>query len=53
MWWNLPVMDEQALLIAIPLRHLEAALETPASVSSCRRVGRGTSTRPRPVHPSW
>ena len=29
MWWNLPVMDEQALLIAIPLRHLEAALETP------------------------
>jgi hypothetical protein len=29
MWWNLPVTDEQALLIAIPLRHLEAALETP------------------------
>ena len=29
MWWNLPVMDEHALLIAIPLRHLEAALETP------------------------
>jgi len=29
MWWNLPVMDEHALLIAIPLRHLEAALENP------------------------
>jgi hypothetical protein len=28
MWWNSLVPDEQALLIAIPLRHLEAALET-------------------------
>jgi len=29
MWWNSPVPDEQAMLIAIPLRHLEAALEAP------------------------
>src|SRR4051794_31777139 len=29
MWWNLPVLDEQALLIAIPVRHLQAALEIP------------------------
>jgi hypothetical protein len=29
MWSNLPVPDEQALLIAIPLRHLQATLEIP------------------------
>lgn len=29
MWCNLPVLHEQALLIAIPARHLQAALEVP------------------------
>lgn len=31
MWWNLPVLDEQALFIAIPVRHLEAALDAQSS----------------------
>jgi hypothetical protein len=41
MWWNLLVLDEQALLIAIPRRHLESAYEAPGEATVLPAGGPG------------